>query len=35
MMTLEEYIAKKNDVDNMILEILKDDSSENVIYDLH
>lgn len=34
-MTLEEYIVKKKEVDNMILEILMDDSSENVVYDLH
>jgi len=34
-MTLEEYIAKKKNADKMILEILMDDSSENVVYDLH
>lgn len=35
MMTLEEYISRKKDADNMILEILTDDSNENVVYDLH
>lgn len=35
MITLGEYMAKKKDVDNIILEILMDDSSENVVYDLH
>lgn len=34
-MTLEEYISRKKDADNMILAILMDDSSENVVYDLH
>lgn len=35
MMTLEEYVAKKKNIDKMILEILMDDSDENVVYDLH
>lgn len=34
-MTLEEYIAKKKNIDKMILEILMDDSDENIVYDLH
>ena len=35
MMTLEEYREKKKEVDQRVLQILKDDSDESVAYDLH
>lgn len=35
MMTLEEYKRKKDEIDLQVYEILKDDSGENVVYDLH
>ena len=35
MLTLEEYVTKKKTAYNKILEILVDDSNDNVVYDLH